>query len=147
MKNIVTKVEPIETLPELLIIEDDDLVIKSVQKMTMRYVRSVTATRSTAEGLTIIENLPVNSLVVSDIDNNFHPDISGIKVAEQSHPTRKIKNIPLILISGGISNRMDRIGPLMEQGIVNATAEKPLDYYPFYSLIRSVHLKSLINKG
>lgn len=147
MNNSTSKIKIIETLPELLIIEDDDLVIKSLLRMTRRFAQSVIATRSTVEGLTLIGQLSENSLVISDIDNKLDKDLSGMDVAAQSWPVRKPKKIPFILVSGAIDSHKAQIKQLTSQGIVNGTVEKPMSSSELYDQIQSVHLRSIHSLG
>ena len=127
---------------DVLLIEDDEMVLRSLERLLRRKFKNVLKSVSTEAGITIIKSqLKPNSLVISDIDNK-HDIASGMDLAERSYTDRRSKNIPLILMSGNIPEHSHRIGSLMDKGLVDATIDKPFSIQELSNIVAKLYVGS-----
>jgi len=86
-------------MPTILIIDDEELVIKSVERLLIKQGYKVFGCRSGKEALRIIEEENIN-LVVCDIRM---PEINGIEIIKLIRESLRKRNktlLPEILITG-----------------------------------------------
>lgn len=134
-KNLISMINT-----DVLLVEDDESVLRSLERLLRRRFRNVLKSLSTEAGVTIIkEELVPNSLVISDIDNK-HDEATGMDLAERSHADREIKNVPLILMSGNIQKHRHRITDLMQKGMVDATIDKPFSIQELSDVIAKLYV-------
>lgn len=134
-KKLITMIET-----DVLLVEDDESVLRSLERLMRRRFKNVLKSVSTETGITIIrEELEPNSLVISDIDNK-HDTASGMDLAERTYQDRSAKNIPLILMSGNIPKHNQRIGSLMDKGMVDATIDKPFSIQELSDIVAKLYV-------
>ena len=117
----------------ILVIDDDHLVVKSLARLLEREGYSVSGAESGQEALNLIENADFD-LIISDVRM---PEMNGIETTCNIKDILKEKNkeaIPVIFITGYTSetnyNRAQKLGP-------TDYIYKPFDKEKFLQSVRS----------
>ncbi|MCC6643820.1 hypothetical protein IT411_03655 [Candidatus Peregrinibacteria bacterium] len=136
-ENSVSKMNISISEAELLVIDDENCILNTYQRVFRRLFNRVIATQYTDQALEIITNdLKPQSIILSD--HLAFGSMTGAELSVKSKPVRIAKQIPFLLITGSHYHRDDDFngrayqfktpGELIQAGMIDGLFEKPFIY-------------------
>ncbi len=95
----IEQISKVEATPRIVVIEDEPAVSILLVKILKSHGFDVCAAATGNDGLRLIEERNCN-LILSDIDL---PDIDGFEICRRIKQNRKLRLIPIILMSGRLA--------------------------------------------
>lgn len=122
-------------MAHIMIIEDEAAIVMVLQEVLIDEGYAVSKAYDGITGLKILNEIPDVDLVLVDLNM---PGMSGKSVIETMRSNERLKEVPVIIITGNVYNSND----FPPEGSYQAILEKPFDLMELIKNVKDIILKN-----